>query len=574
MRQVGQDHRPARQDRGLPDDLVWRCARHGEFGEDLVQPFRRAQFLQLRVDDPGVHRLGDLHERDLTLEGDQRQPAVDGGSHQNARQGTDVPPAQLHRQRADPRHGEVRSVASQQRRLGGQRDPGGQHQLTALQQVRRVRQLEYVHPADPGSQAARARDYLRAAPADDVEAEQVSNGGQHTKQETTCKASQQKRYILSVPRSRQNQGRLGTMSELLARHRAVIPNWVGIYYDEPIEIVSGKGCRVTDAQGRGYLDFFAGILTNMLGYDVPEVRDAVERQIASGVVHTSTLYLIRSQVELAEKIARLSGIENAKVFFTNSGTEANETALLAALTARRANEVLAMRGSYHGRSFGAVSVTGNAAWKMSSHSPFGTHYLHGADRHLAAYASLSDADYIKACVEDLRALLAGGIHPADVGCLLAEPVQGVGGFTMPPDGLLAAYKEVLDEHGILLISDEVQTGWGRTGEHFWGISAHGIVAGRDDVRQGPRQRLRHRRRGGPRRPARRDPRQRHLHLRRQPGRDRGGQRHPGLRALPRPAAQRRGHRRPDHHRTAGSRAEPRHRGRRARQGPDVRRRPG
>ena len=78
-------------------------------------------------------------------------------------------------------------------------------------------------------------------------------------------------------------------------------------------------------------------------------------------------------------------------------------------------------------------------------------------------------------MEDLRALLAGGIHPADVGCLLAEPVQGVGGFTMPPDGLLAAYKEVLDEHGILLISDEVQTGWGRTGEHFWGISAHGIV---------------------------------------------------------------------------------------------------
>ena len=78
-------------------------------------------------------------------------------------------------------------------------------------------------------------------------------------------------------------------------------------------------------------------------------------------------------------------------------------------------------------------------------------------------------------MDDLRALLSGGIHPADVGCLLAEPVQGVGGFTMPPDGLFAAYKEVLDEHGILLISDEVQTGWGRTGEHFWGIGAHGIT---------------------------------------------------------------------------------------------------
>jgi 4-aminobutyrate aminotransferase len=213
----------------------------------------------------------------------------------------------------------------------------------------------------------------------------------------------------------------------------------------------------------------------MLGYDVPEVRDAVERQIATGVVHTSTLYLIRNQVELAEKIIKLSGIPNAKVFFTNSGTEANETALLACLTARQANQVLAMRGSYHGRSFGAVSVTGVAAWKMSSHDPFGTHYLHGTDRHLGAYASLSDADYIKACVDDLRALLTSGIHPADVGCLLAEPIQGVGGFTMAPDGLLAAYKEVLDEHGILLISDEVQTGWGRTGEHFWGISAHGIT---------------------------------------------------------------------------------------------------
>src|SRR5450432_1041204 len=264
-------------------------------------------------------------------------------------------------------------------------------------------------------------------------------------------------------------------SELLARHRAVIPNWVAVYYNEPIEIVSGKGCRVTDSQGRGYLDFFAGILTNMLGYDVAEVREAVERQIASGIVHTSTLYLIRNQVELAEKIAKLSGIENAKVFFTNSGTEANETALLAALTARGANQVLAMRGSYHGRSFGTVAVTGNAAWKMSSHAPFGTHYLHGADRQLAAYAVLDDADYIRACTEDLRALLSGGIHPADVGCLIAEPVQGVGGFTMPPDGLLAAYKEILDEHGILLISDEVQTGWGRTGEHFWGISAHGVT---------------------------------------------------------------------------------------------------
>src|SRR5436189_381649 len=180
-------------------------------------------------------------------------------------------------------------------------------------------------------------------------------------------------HVVGSQRTR-GRGRLGTMSELLARHRAVIPNWVGIYYDEPIEIVSGKGCRVTDAQGRGYLDFFAGILTNMLGYDVAEVRDAVERQLATGVVHTSTLYLIRSQVELAEKLARLSGIQNAKVFFTNSGTEANETALMLATAAQGSNQVLAMRNSYHGRSFGAVAITGNVAWKSSQLAPFSVQY--------------------------------------------------------------------------------------------------------------------------------------------------------------------------------------------------------
>ena len=264
------------------------------------------------------------------------------------------------------------------------------------------------------------------------------------------------------------------MSDLLARHRAVLPDWVALYYDEPLELVSGKGSRVTDAAGRSYLDFFGGILTNMLGYDLPEVREAVERQLAAGITHTSTLYLIRSQVELAEKIARLSGIEAAKVFFTSSGTEANETALLLATAARRSSQVLAMRNSYHGRSFGAVAITGNSAWKSSQLTPLAVHYLHGTDRQLPAFAGLPDAEYISACAADLRHVLATATA-GDVACLIAEPVQGVGGFTMPPDGLFAAYQEVLSEHGILLISDEVQTGWGRTGEHFWGMSAHGVT---------------------------------------------------------------------------------------------------
>src|SRR6201987_3757825 len=186
------------------------------------------------------------------------------------------------------------------------------------------------------------------------------------------------------------------MSELLDRHRAVLPAWMALYYEPPLELVNGSGSRVTDADGHTYLDFFCGILTNMLGYDVPEVREAVERQLATGVVHTSTLYLIRSQIELAEKLARLSGIEDAKVFFTNSGTEANETALMLATAARGSNQVLAMRNSYHGRSFGAGAITGNASWRSSQLTPFAVNYLHGTDRELPAFARMTDAEYIAA----------------------------------------------------------------------------------------------------------------------------------------------------------------------------------
>jgi 4-aminobutyrate aminotransferase len=264
------------------------------------------------------------------------------------------------------------------------------------------------------------------------------------------------------------------MSELHERHRRVLPSWLALYYDEPLELVAGSGSRVTDAAGRSYLDFFCGILTNMVGYDVPEIRDAVARQLATGVVHTSTLYLIRGQVELAEKLARLSGIPGAKVFLTNSGTEANETALMLATAARRSNQVLALRNSYHGRSFGAVAITGNGGWKSSPLAPFSVHYLHGTDRQLPAFASLDDAGYAAACVADLRHVLATATA-GDVACLIAEPIQGVGGFTMPPDGLLGEYAAVLRERGALIISDEVQTAWGRTGEHFWGIGAHGVV---------------------------------------------------------------------------------------------------
>jgi 4-aminobutyrate aminotransferase len=263
--------------------------------------------------------------------------------------------------------------------------------------------------------------------------------------------------------------------DLLARHRAVMPAWMPVYYgDQALEFVSGSGRRLTDAAGRSYLDFFGGVLTTMIGYDVAEISDAVRKQLDSGILHTSTLYLIRNQVELAEQIARLSGIPDAKVFFTNSGTEANETALMLATGYRRSNQVLALRNSYHGRAFATVGVTGNRGWSASALSPVKVSYVHGGYRYRSPFAALSDADYVKACVEDLRDVLATGTS-GDVACMIAEPIQGVGGFSSPPDGLFGAFAEVLAEHGILFISDEVQTGWGRTGDTFWGIEAHGVT---------------------------------------------------------------------------------------------------
>lgn len=267
---------------------------------------------------------------------------------------------------------------------------------------------------------------------------------------------------------------MGT-DDLAARHRAALPRWVAPLYEQPIEIVSGSGCRVTGADGRTYLDFFGGVLTTMLGYGVAEVREAVERQLATGVAHTSTLYLIRHQVELAEKIAQVAGLgSDVKVFPCNSGSEAIETALLLTTQFRRSNQILAMRNSYHGRSFGAVGITGNRGWSATSLTPVNVSYLHSGDRLRGVFAGMSDAEYIERAVADLQEVLAT-TTAGDVACLIAEPIQGVGGFVQPPDGLFGAFKEVLDQHGILWVSDEVQTGWGRTGAHFWGWQAHGAV---------------------------------------------------------------------------------------------------
>ncbi|MEU4181370.1 aspartate aminotransferase family protein [Streptomyces sp. NPDC026589] len=258
------------------------------------------------------------------------------------------------------------------------------------------------------------------------------------------------------------------MSGLHERHLAVSPAWLALYYRHPLELTHGEGRHVWDADGNRYLDFFGGILTTMTAHALPEVTKAVAEQ-AGRIIHSSTLYLNRPMVEMAERIATLSQIPDARVFFTTSGTEANDTALLLATAYRRSNQILAMRNSYHGRSFSTVSITGNQAWSPTSLSPLQTLYVHGGVRGRGPYAELSDERFIQACVADLEDLLGHTRWPA---ALIAEPIQGVGGFTSPPDGLFAAFREVLDRHGVLWISDEVQTGWGRTGDHFWGWQAH------------------------------------------------------------------------------------------------------
>ncbi|MDH4306724.1 MAG: aspartate aminotransferase family protein [Acidimicrobiia bacterium] len=266
---------------------------------------------------------------------------------------------------------------------------------------------------------------------------------------------------------------MGKHADLLARHRRVLPSWMVLYYDEPIALVDGKGRHVIDAEGNEYLDFFAGILTTMTGYNVPEVVAAIKAQ-ADKMLHTSTLYLIENQIELAEKIADLSGIPDAKVFFTNSGTEANDAALMLATQHRKSNQVLAIRGSYHGKSHSTVAITGQKNWSATSLYPFNVAYVHGGYRYRSPFGHLSDTDFTAACVADLENMLEVATA-GDVACMIAEPIQGVGGFVTPPDGFFGAMKEVLDRHGILFISDEVQTGWGRTGEHFWGYQSHGIT---------------------------------------------------------------------------------------------------
>jgi 4-aminobutyrate aminotransferase len=264
-----------------------------------------------------------------------------------------------------------------------------------------------------------------------------------------------------------------TSDDLFSRYRRVLPSFVSPYYAEPISIDHGEGGYVWDLEGNRYLDFFGGVLTTMIGHNHPRVTAAIQDQAAK-VLHTSTLYLSEPMIELAEMIAAKSGIPDARVFFTTSGSEANDTAILLATSYRKSNQVLAMRNSYHGRSFTAQALTSHSAWSSTSLSGLQVQFVQGGYRLRSPFRDLDDDAYTTACVDDLVQLL-DMTSAGDVAAMIAEPIQGVGGFTIAPDGFFGSMKKELDNRGILFISDEVQTGWGRTGDHFWGYEAHGIV---------------------------------------------------------------------------------------------------
>ena len=260
--------------------------------------------------------------------------------------------------------------------------------------------------------------------------------------------------------------------EMLRRHKAALPSWTPLYYEKPLQLARGEGFRVWDSEGNEYLDFFGGIVTTISGHAVPEITEAIKSQVDK-VFHTSTLYLIENQVRLAEKLIDLAPISGEKkAFFVGSGSEANEAALLFATRYRKSSEIIALRSSYHGSTFMTMGITGQSTWSPTSRSALDVAYARSPYR-LRCALCRDEGRCNLLCADDVRAVVEEETT-GNVAAFIAEPIQGVGGFVEAPPGYFEWVKEILDETGILLISDEVQTGFGRTGEHFWGIDAFDV----------------------------------------------------------------------------------------------------
>jgi len=244
------------------------------------------------------------------------------------------------------------------------------------------------------------------------------------------------------------------------------------YYKEPLVLAEGTGRRVTDVEGKEYLDFFGGILTVSVGHSHPRVVEAAKEQIDK-LVHTSTLYQTIPLVELAETIAAITPGELKKSFFTASGTEADETAVMLAQVYTGRHEIIALRHGYSGRSLLAQALTAHASWRILPTQVGAIKHAVSPYCYRCAFGLSYPSCDVK-CARDIEELIRT-TTVGQVAGFLAEPIQGVGGFVTPPKEYFKIAVEIVRRYGGVFICDEVQTGFGRTGGKMFGIEHYGVL---------------------------------------------------------------------------------------------------
>ena len=261
-------------------------------------------------------------------------------------------------------------------------------------------------------------------------------------------------------------------AEILERYRQVMfPAAAPYHGDSPLVVDHAKNQHIWDVEGKPYLDFFGGILTVSVGHCNDEITERTIAQLQK-VQHTSTIYVNESMVALAEKVAALTPGRLQKSFFTNSGTEANETAVLAARMYTGNPTVITLRHAYSGRSLLAMSLTAHGSWRLGGVvDPYIKHVRNPYT--FRAPAGLTAEQVVELCVQDLEETIATTTE-GKIAAFMAEPIQGVGGFIVPPPDYFERVLPIIKEAGGVFISDEVQTGWGRTGGKWFGIEQWGV----------------------------------------------------------------------------------------------------
>ena len=264
-----------------------------------------------------------------------------------------------------------------------------------------------------------------------------------------------------------------TKQEILLAQKEFLFPAVFHYFKEPLVISHAKDQYVWDIDGNQYLDFFGGIVTVSVGHQNEEVNRRVHAQIDK-LQHVSTVFANEPQVALAKKVASLTpgGGSLRKSFFTNSGTEANETAIVAARCYTGSTEIIALRHSYHGRSAGMMTATGQGAWKLGPPQPGVVHAVN-AYCYRCPFGLEYPSCEVK-CAQDMEQVIRTTTS-GHVAAFIAEPIQGVGGFITPPKEYFKIVTDIVRKAGGIFIADEVQTAWGRTGSKWFGIEHWDVV---------------------------------------------------------------------------------------------------